>query len=298
MAHELITPDQVPRWIPGELTLDSAASDWDGVSLKGYHYDSLDVAIPAMRDYMLVRYKGSPAQMSRRDGGPWRTAKVERGVVSILTRAEQSEWKWDQPIDVSHIYLSQDAIARVAREVLERDIEDVEMEDRLRVEDPVLPALMTAFEHELNSGCLGGRIYVGALKTQLCIHLLRRHANVVFRENRCGGRLSLAQRRLLEEYVEDSIETNISLEDLTAVTHLSTSSLIRVFHTEFGCPPHAYVLRRRLERAKRLLATSRDMPLKVVAASSGFSDQSHMTRLFKRIFNLTPVEYRRSVIGH
>jgi len=298
MAHELITPDQVPKWIPGQLTLDSAASDWDGVALKGYHYDSMDVAIPAMRDYMLVRYKGNSAQMSRRDGGPWRTATVGQGVVSILTRAEQSEWKWNQPIDVSHIYLSQDAIARVAREVLERDIEDVEMEDRLRVDDAILPGLLTAFERELNGGCLGGRLYVGALKTQLCIHLLRCHANVVFRENLCGGRLSLVQRRLLKEYVEDSIETNISLEDLASVAHISTSSLIRAFHSEFGCPPHAYVLRQRLERAKRLLATSRDMPLKVVAASSGFSDQSHMTRWFKRIFHLTPVQYRRSVIGH
>lgn len=65
----LITPDEVPQWIPGRLTLDSGALGWNGVSLKGYRYEDLDVVIPPMRDYMLVRYKGDEATMSRRAGG-------------------------------------------------------------------------------------------------------------------------------------------------------------------------------------------------------------------------------------
>ena len=68
----------------------------------------------------------------------------------------------------------------------------------------------------------------------------------------------------------------------------------RKFRAEFGCPPHAWVLRRRLEQAKHQLAR-RDIPLKVVAASCGFADQSHMTRLFRRLAGMTPAEYRRSV---
>lgn len=43
---------RVQRWIPGQLTLDSAALGWEGLTLKGYHYDSIDVAIPPMRDYI------------------------------------------------------------------------------------------------------------------------------------------------------------------------------------------------------------------------------------------------------
>jgi AraC family transcriptional regulator len=295
---ELITPDQVPRWIPGELTLDSTALAWDGIALKGYRYKSLDVAIPTMRDHMLVRYKGEPANMSRRSGGPWCTHRVQPGAVSILTRAEQSQWKWDHPIDVSHIYLANAALASVAGEVFERDIQDVEMDDHVSSKDMVLTALMAAFESELDTGGLGGRLYVESLKNQLCIHLLRRYANVVFRENRCRGRLSAAQRRLLEDYVEENIERNISLEDLAAIAQLSVSTLIRRVHAEFDCPPHAYVLRRRIERAKSLLTSSRDVPLKVVAAESGFADQSHMTRLFRRVLNVTPVEYRCSILGH
>jgi AraC family transcriptional regulator len=55
-----------------------------------------------------------------------------------------------------------------------------------------------------------------------------------------------------------------------------------------------YVIKQRVEHAKRLLAR-RDVPLKVVAASSGFSDQSHMTRWFRKTLNVTPSEYRHSI---
>lgn len=291
---ELISPEQLVRWIPGDLTLDSTAQAWDGITLKGYRYTDLDVEIPMMRDFMIVVYKNGVADMSRRSGGAWTSARVEPGIVSILTRAEQSQWRWNKPIDVSHMYLSHSAMARVAGEVFERDIKDIEMYDLVRSEDKVLPALMTMFENELKDGGHGGNLYVEALRNQLCIHVLRRFANVVFREQRAYGRLSPAQCRLIAQYVDENIEQNISLEDLASLTHLTVFSLIRKFQTEFNCPPHVYVMRQRFETAKQLLARQ-DVPLKVVAASCGYSDQSHMTRYFRRFVNLTPTEYRRSI---
>jgi len=88
-----------------------------GITLKGYCYTELEVAIPKMRDFMIVAYRSGSAEMSRRSGGPWHSERVEPGIVSILTRAEQSQWRWSKPIDVSHLYLSQPALAQVAGEV-------------------------------------------------------------------------------------------------------------------------------------------------------------------------------------
>jgi AraC family transcriptional regulator len=82
--------------------------------------------------------------------------------------------------------------------------------------------------------------------------------------------------------------------DLAGVVQLRVFHFMRKFRSEFGYPPHAYVMRRRIEHAKRQLAR-RDTPLKVVAADCGFSDQSHMTRLFRRLLGTTPAEYRNSV---
>ncbi len=235
--------------------------------------------------------------MSRRAGGPWRSERVERGVFSLLTRGEQSQWKWDRPIDVDHIYLPQTEISRVAEDVFERDIDDVGMEDCIRAEDATLPYLMTAFEAELRGGGPGGGLYVAALKEQLCIHLLRHYAKVVFREAPVKGRLAVWQRRRLIQYIEENLECNLKLEELAAQAGMSVSGLIRKFHADFDCAPHAYVLQRRVERAKRLLGGRRELPLKVVAADCGFTDQSHMIRHFKRVFQQTPTEYRRAVTG-
>ena len=55
---ELITPDELPRWVPGELTMDSAPLGWDGVRIRGYRYTALDVPIPGLHDYMIVAYQG------------------------------------------------------------------------------------------------------------------------------------------------------------------------------------------------------------------------------------------------
>ncbi|MBU2122025.1 MAG: helix-turn-helix domain-containing protein [Gammaproteobacteria bacterium] len=52
-------------------------------------------------------------------------------------------------------------------------------------------------------------------------------------------------------------------------------------------------LDQRVKHAQRQLARP-DVPLKVVAANCGFSDQSHMTRVFRRVLNVTPAEFRRS----
>lgn len=290
--NSLITPDEVPRWIPGQLTLDSTHLGWGETILKGYHYDSLDVQIPTMRDYMIVVYRNGLAEMSRRSGGPWRSARVEPGVVSILTRAEESQWRWDQEIDVSHIYLSQSAIARVAGDVFDKDIKDVEMEDIVRSEDPVLPMLITQFENELKCGVFGGRIYVDALKTQLCIHMLRHYAKIICRDYRSYGRLSPAQRRLVVQYVEEHLDQNISLQDLAGLVQLSVFAFIRKFRADFQATPYGYVMAQRIKRAQQQLAR-KDVPLKVVAANCGFADQSHMNRVFRRLLNMTPVEFQR-----
>lgn len=288
----LITPEEVQRWIPGRLTMDSSSLGWSNLTLKGYSYDSLDVAIPSMRDYMLVRYKRDDAVMSRSAGGPWQSERVSPGAFSILTRGEQSQWKWDRPIDVTHLYVPQTELSRVAEDVFERDIKDVSMEDCVRAEDPILTCLMTAFENELNSGGIGGNLYLAALREQLCIHLLRHYAKASYREVLLDGRMASWQRRRVVEFIEENLDRNIKLDEIAFEMHLSVSGLIRKFQADFDCSPHAYVLNQRLERAKRMLTERTDMPLRLVAESCGFSDASHMVRHFKRAFLMTPSEYR------
>jgi len=290
---DLITPDELPIWVPGETTVDSAPLGWEGVRTRGYRYTPLDVPIPGIREYLIVAYRDGATTMNRRSTGDWRNEPVAPGCVSLLTHAAQSHWRWSEDIEVTHVYLSPQTMADVAAEAYERHIKDVELRDILRADDPVLMGIAASLAREAQEAGLGGRLYVESLRNHACVHILRHYADVVFREPSRPGGLSRAQCQLLNQYFEENLDRNLSLAELAGVVQLSVFHFTRKFRTEFGCPPHAYVIRKRIERAKAQLARG-NVPLKVVAASSGFSDQSHMTRLFQRLLGVTPAEYRKA----
>ncbi|WP_167538590.1 AraC family transcriptional regulator [Streptomyces albofaciens] len=98
-----------------------------------------------------------------------------------------------------------------------------------------------------------------------------------------GGRRGpdLARQVLHDRWAEP-----VTVAELSAATGMPRASLITAFRQAYGLPPHAYLLRLRANRARRLLLTGR-RPAEV-ATAAGFADQAHLTRVFKRYFGVTP----------
>lgn len=82
-----------------------------------------------------------------------------------------------------------------------------------------------------------------------------------------------------------------SLADLAAMTGLSQFALLRTFRAATGLPPHAYLTQLRVRRARTLLDGG--LPVAEVAALTGFTDQAHLTRHFKRVVGVPPGSYQR-----
>ena len=290
----LIPPDLIPRWIPGNRTLDSSRLGWRGITVRGYQYDEQEVDIPEMRDYMIVVYQGGISTMRRRSGGPWQTATVERGVVSLLTRAEQSIWHWDKPINVRHIYLSHDTLAETAEQVFGREPASIEIDDHLRRVDTVIPQCLQVLEDEMAHGGPGQNLLVDAVRTQIAVHLLRRFAKVDLPNLNPTVFSTLQSHRILE-FIEEYLGENFGLESLASTVGLSPFHFSRKFKAEFGQTPHSFIIRKRIERAKTMLQKG-NISMTAVALDCGFSDQSHFCRTFRRMVGVTPAEYRRSSV--
>ena len=123
--------------------------------------------------------------------------------------------------------------------------------------------------------------------------------NFVKRLSKQAGIYSTTQQRqdsravkLVREYLEENYQENVSIKTLCYLTDLSSNYLITAFRQEVGIPPHSYQIQVRVRRAKDDLLTHK--PLVQVATDTGFCDQSHFTRCFKRLVGVTPGIYRKS----
>ena len=93
----------------------------------------------------------------------------------------------------------------------------------------------------------------------------------------------------IQNYIKDHYADPISLDDLAALVDLTPCYMLRLFHKTVGMPPHAYLTLIRTRKAKRLLANG--VPIADAATQTGFTDQSHLTKRFKRVFGITPGQY-------
>jgi len=109
--------------------------------------------------------------------------------------------------------------------------------------------------------------------------------------SRTGG-LAGWQIACVRSFIDRNLDRTIHARDLSAVARRSTAHFSRSFKQAFGEPPHAYVVRRRLEEACHLMLTS-SASLAEIALSVGFSDQAHLSKLFRQALGESPSSWRR-----
>jgi AraC family transcriptional regulator len=95
------------------------------------------------------------------------------------------------------------------------------------------------------------------------------------------------------QFIRRNYVRNVGLRDIAAAANVSPFYLARLFKQTLGVSPHQHVIELRVHNARSLLAAgSGERSLADVAAAVGFSDQSHLTRHFKRITGVTPSQFR------
>jgi AraC family transcriptional regulator len=135
-------------------------------------------------------------------------------------------------------------------------------------------------------------LFVDQIALALQAHLLRTYATTVVEGQSVRRGLAPWQERRAKEAMNAGLGKDISIAHLASECGLSSSHFARAFRQTTGRPPHRWFLERRLEVAQDLLLNSQ-MSLKEIANACGFSDQSHLTRAFKRTIGTSPGAWRR-----
>ncbi|WP_025667194.1 AraC family transcriptional regulator [Aquimarina megaterium] len=122
--------------------------------------------------------------------------------------------------------------------------------------------------------------------------LIQRYAHTEINNEPISEKFIVAKQ--IKEYLHNHYLEEVSIHDLSNLTGISEYGLIKSFKQHYQLPPHQYLVNLRIEKAKKLL-TER-LSATEVAYQSGFFDQSHFTRHFKKIIGITPKQFANKVI--
>jgi AraC family transcriptional regulator len=158
--------------------------------------------------------------------------------------------------------------------------------------DPVLYHLAACAASLLARGPDIDQLLLDHLALAAYAHIVDAYSGLPLDERASQGRLAAWQERRAKEFIDANLGRNLTLLEIAEQCALSPSHFSRAFRRSTGLAPHRWLMRRRVEAAKAMLASD-DTPLATVASTCGFSDPSHFSRAFSRIAGDTPGSWRR-----
>lgn len=197
---------------------------------------------------------------------------------------------------IMHFYLPSKILNGLVEES-GTSIAAVEVVDPRCSRDPAIERIGREIKAEMREGGPLSRLRVDALAQDLGIHLLRQHSSLQGTRplsNLDRGRLAPWQVKRATEFLMANLEEDVSLQALADTVRLSAFHFARAFKASLGSPPQRWLMERRVDRARELLAATQ-MGLAEIALACGFASQSHFTTAFKRHTGVTPGVWRAFV---
>jgi len=271
----------------------SDALGWNGIGAA--HYRALvdiEIEMPPADRHLLVLINKSPDECEVCYEDVERHVPAPAGTVAIIPAGVPLRWRCRGQMDLLKVTLEPSLVARVVTETFGLDPAHVVVPSLDRLDLPPLRATMQAVAAELTAGDARGNLAAESLANVLAVHLIRHLSAPNRPARRTDGALPQAKLRAVVEFIEENLAADLALDDLAAVAHVSPYHFARQFRATTGLPPYQFVIARRVERAKQLLQGDGNVCLAQVALQAGFSDQSQLTRHFKRLVGVTPGRFR------
>lgn len=197
------------------------------------------------------------------------------------------------PFHSIHFYLPRGALDEMARSVGAEPIRAIAYDPGIPMSDPVMKHLALAIAPAFRAPQPVSGLFVDSVTRAVCAHVAHTYGGLRSAERPIRGRLAPWQERRAKEILRASVDGEVSVASLAQECRLSPGHFTRAFRETTGLPPHRWLLRCRIDRARELLA-DRSLTLSEVALAAGFADQSHLTRVFTRTLGIAPGALRRS----
>ena len=259
----------------------------DGFSAATWHRQLLnDTAYSRPGHHTLSLYLAGGEKVRRRDqpdkwGAP--------GKLCLLPAEHESYWEIGGEIRFLHLYMPPELLARQIVQILDAEPRLFSLADRTYMDDAWLTAsCLRLVQYDWSDPI--ARLSANALSHDVLLHLLQTQTQRVQLPAIKGG-LSPVQRTTIRDWIETHLAENMTLSAMAGQLHLSEYHFAHMFKVSFGMPPHNWVLRRRIERAREQLQHTND-DLLAIALQNGFASVSHLSKHMKQLIGVPPGKYR------
>ena len=222
-------------------------------------------------------------------GGHIAHGKRTVGQASIVPAGQLYSANWKEELEDIAIHFDPEFVARQASELVQTD--RVDFIAACEVADPLIHQIGLSLAAEVDAGAPAGSIYAESLVNTLVAHLLRHYSPAGERFQHYLGGLPKHKLRRVTEFIEENLERDLTLTEIAEIAELSPFHFARSFKQATGSTPIQFLMQRRVDLAKRLLAES-EAPIAEIGFRAGFKNQSHFTTLFRKITAMTPKAYR------
>lgn len=196
-----------------------------------------------------------------------------------------------ETVSYAEIYFETDYLSKLLGE----KVKDIELLPHIGWYDNFLYQNVKQLVSLVNQTDDISQLMSGNISQTLCLYLFRTFTANSQNVNNQIVKFSPKKYALLQEYIQDNLAEQITLNKLAKLTGMSSHSLLRSFNKTFGTTPAQYVINQRLRKARWLLAnTNKDVT--TIALETGFSSHSHLTATFKKNMKLSPREFRQNKV--
>ena len=291
LGEPSLTPAVWGEMLDGSPILDCPIGGAVPALVRRWQGIAPDIDQRALDQHYLSIHLGGPKRLHRTGEGQRLVHESAENAHSFIPSGAAFLWRTEGPIDFMHVYFTPATFDRFVGASFDRDPRNIELHDCLGVADPLIGSLATALIAELASDDGPQQAYLDDVMHLLLFQVLRRHSNAPSIGARNLYALPPYKLRRALDFIESQLAQPIGVGEIAAACGTSAFHFSRAFRHAMGRPPYAFLLERRVAKARDLLASS-VTPLTQIAVECGFGGLSQFSRVFKQVAGVSPSAFR------
>jgi AraC family transcriptional regulator len=256
-------------------------------------FDTVTNSSPRDDAYMIViQIHGKNSRELWLDGRPIKTEPLHAGGVVFHDLRLGPRFYFHDPLDAVNFYLPRKTLDTIADDANAPRISDLKFTPGVGVMDHVVGELTRLLLPAFDNPDHVSQLFADHISLALGTHIAHAYGGMRSVAAPSRGGLATWQERRAKELMSANLQRDVSIADVATECSLSAGHFARAFRRSTGLSPYQWLLQHRIDEAHGLLRDRR-LSLAEIARACGFADQSHFTKAYTRLRDITPGAWRR-----